>query len=230
MDVRQTKQATAHAASAVPGPTVRAVVSLLIFVHLFCVLVALGANSEQVSQLHGRLAARLAFYTQTLNLEPPFSRPQAPMGNRNMVVPYYLTEGKLKGELEIVPEASGENADPQPLVLGKDQPHGSERRNRYERLGQLMAFHANVENNEGPPAVIAKSVARHMLVARGVRPLQVRVRMYTLPDWLGGVEPLEQPYPYTARVLIGDDNSVDVLKETPAQESATVETSSSQDP
>lgn len=214
-------------------PLVRNVVSLLLCIHLFCVFVALAANSVSVSQLHSRLSGKLGLYTQSLNFEPSFSHD--PSANVNDVVPYFLTyarEQDVDHRIEVLPEGKNPDDAGQWIVISAGGFHAGEDYKRQQRLARQLAFHGGNQANEAPSAALASGIARHFLVARGVRPQLVRSRDHSLMHWTflsEGFPEQRDPWneetyfrvPYTAQVLIGEDGkSVSVIKATPESESA----------
>jgi hypothetical protein len=221
--------ATPDETSEVFAALLRSIVSFVIFVHLFCVFVALSANSIRVSELHSTLAALLGRYTQALNLEPPFSHD--PNANLNEVVPYFLTyarEEDVDHRLEVLPAGSDPAANENWIVLPGDEFRGGEQYKRYQRLARLLAFHGGNEVNENPSASMSQGIARHFLVVRGVQPQLVRSRRHSLLHWTTLAIPDQRdPWsrelftaPYTAQVLMEENAIGGVIKQTPDRETA----------
>ena len=125
-------------------------VSLLIVIHLICVLIALSSNLHR-SSLQARLVQVLRPYLGLVNLDPDFT-------------PYHLTHGEILDDdhfLEVQPvptagEASSLEA-PGRTVLESANRWGFAAR-RYRRLAYAVAYHAEVEDDH-VTAALARATA-----------------------------------------------------------------------
>ena len=193
-----------------PGEGVRSVLTLFLCIHLFCVFVALCSNSSP-SPLQSRLLSFLAPYTRLLNFDLNFT-------------PYYLTFGPLSDgseSIEILPAGSDPAAPQSWHVLPDVGIQGSDRRQRYERLAEVMAFYA-VQGEEEIPGLIAQSVAAHFHTAEPMEPSQIRCRTQIpqMREWIGGGTPAQRDprdpshyrVDYTANVVVSADGSVSIVK------------------
>jgi hypothetical protein len=92
----------------------RSVLSILIFVHLFCVAVVLSSNLRR-SALQNRLVSIFAVYTQLLDFDPDFT-------------PYYYTFGRdIDGDARLVVDLYADAELPvteQPLMKTVTLPDG----------------------------------------------------------------------------------------------------------
>ncbi len=145
-----------------PDATLRGVASLLIFVHLFFVFVALSGNWLR-SPLQARILEKFAFYTQLFNFDPDFT-------------PYHLTAGQLDGDyrVEVLP-AGRDAADDAAWITLPEPAWRTPRYRRYQRLGMVFG---ELAGDDEQAARIAESVALHFLHRRGVQPAQVRARRH----------------------------------------------------
>lgn len=225
--------------------TARALISLAVVIHLFCVFVALTANAVNVSELHSRLAGKLAAYTQSLNFEPAFVQDRS--ANVNEVVPYFLTYNRqlfdstippieharspdCDHRIEVLPEGKEATDPTQWIVIPDGGFRAGEQYKRQQRFARNLGFFGTTPNNEDPAATLTRSIVRHYLVERGVRLQMVRASRHAPIDWISARQgtpeqrdPQNQMYfsvPYTGQVLIGEDGSIGVIKVIPENESA----------
>lgn len=206
--------------SRMAGPAARAVASLLIFIHLCCVLVVMAANLER-SPLQARIVEKLRPYTQTLNFELVY-------------VPFHLTHATdvdVDHRVEVLPRgkdpASGENW----IVLPDVGIRGGDRYRRYQRLGSVLGFFGSLPGDETPSGLVAKGIAENFLHQAGVDPQRIRARRHALqsPDDVGAAspqqaDPWDEEYyfrtPYEANLIVNDDGTVSVVKVDPEGEVA----------
>jgi hypothetical protein len=190
-----------------PSETVRGIVSLLLFIHLFCVWVALSGNYAR-SALQARLLTRLRPYTQLLNFDLDFT-------------PYYLTHATpldVDNRIEILPEGLDAADAKNWIVLPDAGYRGGLPYKRQQRLADTMAFYAESEDYAG---FIAQSVATNFMQQRQIRPAQIRCRRHLLQmrEALSGTLAEQNPYDplyfevsYAANVVVGRDGRVSVVK------------------
>ena len=125
-------------------------VSLLIVIHLICVLIALTSNLHR-SSLQARLVQVLRPYLGLVNLDPDFT-------------PYHLTHGQILDddhflEVQRVPAAGEEPSQdaPERTILESANRWGFAAR-RYRRLAYAVAYHAEVEDDH-ITAALARATA-----------------------------------------------------------------------
>ena len=157
--------------------TARSVASLVLFIHLFCLAVALTAN-QAPSPLQERLLFVFRPYTQLLNFDVSFIRfdlTQETADDADQRIEY-LPEGKA---------ATDTNA----WMLLSDGIRGGDRQHRYQRLATLMSFFGARED-DSTTAVLASAVSTHLYQQRGAPIDQIRVRRHLLqtPEQAGGVD------------------------------------------
>ncbi len=185
----------------------RGVISLLIFIHLFCVWVGMSANVGR-SALQARLLSRLRPYTQLLNFDLDFT-------------PYHLTHATMldvDNRIEILPEGL-DAADADNWIVLPDAVYpGGLQYKRQQRLADTLAFYAESEDYAG---FIAQGVAANYLQQRQIRPAQIRCRRHLLqpreaPTGTAAEQnpndPLYFEVAYAANVVVGRDGRVSVVK------------------
>jgi hypothetical protein len=209
MSSRSTPKADDVAAK-FPSEGVRSALTLFLCIHLFCIFVALCSNSTP-SPLQSRLLGFLAPYTRLLNFDLNYT-------------PYYLTFGPPSDgseSIEILP-AGSDPAVPQNWHVLPDVGYsGGDRRQRYERLAEVMAFYAQ-QDEEEIPGLIAQSIAAHFQTAEQLEPSQIRCRTHIpqMREWIGGGTPAQRDWldpshfrvDYAANVVVSDDGSVSIVK------------------
>jgi hypothetical protein len=213
------------AASDPLSPTLRSVVSLSIFLHLFCVAVVLSSNFRR-SRLQSELVRIFACYTQLLDFDPQFT-------------PYYHTLGRAIDDdtwLTIDLYAKGEErAADQPLVKSVRLPEGGSNwlgdRRRHFQLARLIALYADPESeNDDMTSEIARSVAARVMRETGNHRAVFRcVRRMSQPLELADLNPGFPPDPtapaydvqlYEADVWIDEDGKLAAQKRSSAAEVA----------
>ena len=200
------------------GAVTRSVISLLICIHLFCVVVVLGANFRR-SPLQARLVSIFAGYTKLLHFDPEFT-------------PYYYTLGRTLDDdtwlaIDLYPSAE------QPVALQKSVktvrlPEGGsnwlENRARAFHLSKLLAINAEAgTENDDYTGEIARSVGAWAMrtsgnqraVVRCVRRLSQPFDVATLNPGFPADRPKDPAYEatlYEADVWTDEDGQVQVLK------------------
>ena len=133
--------------------TARSIASLVLFIHLFCLAVALTAN-QAPSPLQERLLFVFRPYTQLLNFDVSFVR-------------FDLTQETADDadqRIEYLPEGRAvTDADAWVLLSGGIR--GSDRQHRYQRLATLMSFF-RAREDDSTTAVLASAVATHLYQQR----------------------------------------------------------------
>ncbi len=155
-------------ASASPGDTARAVISIFLFVHLFVLFVCLTANLVP-SSLQQRLLRVFRPYAQLLNFDLDGTR-------------YFLTHATIRDvdhRLEVLASGESESADESWENIARGR-RGSERFHRYQRLADTLSF---FQDDERTTALLAESVARCYRSPAGSTITQLRCRRHTLQSW-----------------------------------------------
>jgi hypothetical protein len=193
----------------------RSVLSVLIFIHLFCVAVVLSSNLRR-SALQNRLVGLFAVYTQLLDFDPDFT-------------PYYYTFGRdIDGDARLVVDLYADadvGADKQPLLKTVTLPDGGTNwlgdRRRYFALGRIVALNAQPENeNDDLTGEIAKAIGARVMLEHGAQRCVVRcVQRLTQPldlDFLNPGFPRDNPtdpryelMPYEADVWIDKGDNLE---------------------
>lgn len=135
-----------------PSEAVQALLSVALFIHLFCVFVSLSSNWIR-SPVQRRLLVILRPYTQLLNIDLNFT-------------PYHLTHGRRYEvdnciEVDIEDEQGGKTTMRLPP---DDSMRAGKAYARYKALANIMAFFAIMEEENGVSHV-AQSVAAHAFAA-----------------------------------------------------------------
>ncbi len=204
-----------------PSPEVRGLVGLLIFVHLFCVAVALASYADN-SPLEERLQQLFGPYTGTLNFD---LRPNVyPTGR------FYLTHAEA-GDVDFSVEIEGTLPDGQTKELAvpmSDLGHGEHR--HYQSLANAAGAMAIAEGVE--PDVV-RAVAGSVLKQWGANRGRIRVvahRLMPIEARQTGQDRDRDPFDkqyfntvYEAHVLVGPDGRVDLVKRAAAGEVAPVD-------
>ena len=193
-----------------PSELLRTGVSLVIVIHLFCVLVVLSSNFSP-SSLQERLVSILALYTKTLHLDPNF-------------VPYHLTEGEGESRLHqwLVRAPDGKTYRFPDREWRGGFPH-----ERMDMLARVAAFYAEAEMDE-VPAEFARGIAGFVISqsqADGHHGGQALVRCV---QYVGDGTPAERDalddtgvnVVYEATVWHDSDGRLSVLKRSPEAEVA----------
>ncbi|MFM8251899.1 MAG: hypothetical protein ACKOBW_09925 [Planctomycetota bacterium] len=146
--------------------TARSVASLLLAIHLFCVLVALAANPVS-SPLQRSLLAIFRPYTRLLNFDHPLVR-------------YDLTQGTAddaESRLEYrVLEGRNDTEAWSNLRAGM---RGSDRAERYRRWANWLNFAAQRDDSH-VPALLGQALGQHLLAERQQELVELRGRRHLL--------------------------------------------------
>ena len=196
----------------------RSIVSLLIFIHLFCVAVVLSSNFRR-SRLQSDLVRVFSAYTQLLDFDPNFT-------------PYYYTLGRTTDDdawltIDLYSDAD-KPVTGQPKLSSVTLPDGGsnwlEDRKRYFRLAQFLAVNADQETeNDDITSEIARAVAARVMheaqarraVVRCTRRSSQPFNLATLNPGYPADRPTDPAYDvavYEADVWIDEDNQVQALK------------------
>lgn len=152
-----------------PNQTARTVVSLVVFMHLFCVWAALyGGQSNSAPQddtLKDRLRTKLAFYAQTLGFET--------------TARFDLTQGTILDvdhRVEFLLEGKDAAVDANWELL-RSGVRGGDRFTRYLRFADTTAMLGAIENDDRM-AILAADIGKQLLNQEGTRISFVRIRRH----------------------------------------------------
>jgi hypothetical protein len=206
--------------------TLRSVISLVLFIHLFCVAVVLSSNFRR-SRLQARLVSLFAPYTQLLHLDPDFT-------------PYYFTLGRASDDdtwlaIDLYADAN-QPVNAQPLVKSVKLHDSTSvwlgNRRRCLQLAQMLAASADPENeNDDITSEIAKPVGTWLIrqtnngraVVRCVRRMSQPYDLSTLNTGFPADRPTDTAYDqalYEADVWIDEDGIPQVQKRVSRAEAA----------
>lgn len=136
-----------------PNESTRTYVSLLLFMHLFCVAIVLSSNHFP-SRLQAKLAKTLAIYTKTLHLDPGVAR-------------FELTDGETGlmqlHQWEVVELATADDVEGKVVLrIPSSEGRAGFQRHRGEMYSRLAAFYATTENvDDNACATMARDLAAH---------------------------------------------------------------------
>lgn len=156
-----------------PDSTTRSVVSVILFAHLFVVLAALcgglspGRDGDQ--NLKERLREVVAPYSQSLNFDT--------------TARYYLTHATADDvdcRIEYLPKAGDPNTATDWVILESGIP-GSEQRQRYQRLAEILAGLGDRQSDDAAAVVVA-AIGEHLKSVRGDDIKQVRCFRHMLQE------------------------------------------------
>lgn len=151
-----------------PSENARTAISLVLFVHLFCVFLSLSAFLSR-SRVQDQLLRFFRPYVETLNLSMRFTPP------------YFLSHGDLTDvdhRIEVLPEGADATRNESWLAPERGW-RGGERLRRYQRLGVVLGF---LSERDDPAALVAGDVASRM-IAEGQKVQQIRCRQHMLQYW-----------------------------------------------
>lgn len=195
-------------------------VSLLIFVHLFCVAVALF-NNLYASMLGQRIVRALAPYTHLLNFDPHF------------VAGFHLTHGlEFEDDHVIEVELAGVPSQVMRYPDGEEGGtgwRGGFRRQRWRTLARRWAAYTTNGDDEAL-SELAAAVGRHVFGSTDATRLTLRCRRRPSQplDHPPGVAVAEEPAPYqtvyAADVIRDSAGTVRVIKQVAVQEASPVVT------
>lgn len=158
-----------------PSDTTRGVVSVILLIHLFCILVALSANLAP-SALQGRLLNLFSPYTETLNFDLDST-------------PYELThineideENRIEllpdeSRIELLPQGKDETDEKNWIVLPDVGFRGGDRRQRYQRLAHMLSFLAD----NGEPTsrgTIGRGISDNYIYRTQIKIVKIRCRRW----------------------------------------------------
>jgi hypothetical protein len=193
---------------------VRSLISLVLFLHLFCIVISLSANLFP-SALQWKLLRLFAPYAQLLNFD--LSRTPYERTAFQLIAP---TVDDMDYRLEILPQG----ADPEDATawvnLSDDARRGTPEYERYRRLARMMVPFVTFDDKDRA-ALVAQAVAAHFWRAEQVPVQQIRCRRHVaLPRevLLSGTAAQQDENAagyfeevYRANVII-DGDDVDVIK------------------
>jgi hypothetical protein len=140
----------------------RSILSILVFIHFFCVAVVLSSNLRR-SALQSRLVRIFACYTQLLDFDPDFT-------------PYYYSFGRdIDNDARLVVDLYADPDLPaasQPLLKTIVLPQGGTNwlgdRRRYFALGKIVAMNSQPENEmDETTGEIARAVGARVMRENG---------------------------------------------------------------
>ena len=197
----------------------RTVVSLLLFMHLFCVLIVVLTFQGVLSPFLARLKSSLRPYTQTFALDPE-------------LIPFYLTDASRMSVDHFI-EVDVDSQDQAPLRIEGAAgwlSRAGECGRRYERLAAVLSFLG--EQGDDGVNLIAKDIANHVMKQEKVDKVVVRSRRHLLQPTralqsgnLASRDPNDKQYfrtPYQTRAFRTDDDKINLLKMTAPGEAAPV--------
>jgi hypothetical protein len=196
----------------------RTAISLLLIIHFFLAFVAMSGNlAPAYSQLESRILARFAFYTQLLNIDLNFT-------------PFYWTHATVEDvdhRIEVLAQGQRAEVDGDWLVLPDVGWRGTDRYQRYQRLGRVWAL---ISPQDELTASLAQAVGTSFRAQRNVIPARVRCRRHMLQSWeviRGGTpgerNPNDSSYyqvAYDANLVVSRNGTVSVVKLAAASEIA----------
>ena len=197
------------------GETTRTIISLLLFMHCFCVVTVLSGGFVR-SPLEQRMVRVLAPYTQSFNLDPSARR-------------FDLTQGTEEYDDHVIEVSLPQRPDA-PLVRLPDVGwSGSPGYQRCQRLASALAFAAHRED-DGVGGAYARAIGARVMVEYDVSRVVVRCRpiraqaMDGLRDETAsragaGPDSANSPV-YEADVWTAEDGTIQVLKRVAPREVA----------
>jgi hypothetical protein len=204
----------------------QSVISLVLFIHLFCVAVVLSSNFQR-STLQARLVSLFAPYTQLLHFDPDFT-------------PYYFTLGRASDDdtwlaIDLYADANLPVSE-QPVAKSVRLHDGTSAwlggRRRAMQLAQMVATNADPEvDNDDITSAIARPVGAWFIrqtnngraVVRCVRRMSQPYDLATLNAGFPADNPTDPAYDmtlYEADVWIDEDGQAQVQKRVARAEAA----------
>ncbi|MDX1943909.1 MAG: hypothetical protein SFU86_00770 [Pirellulaceae bacterium] len=207
--------------------TLRGVLSLVIFIHFFCVLVVLSSTFRR-SELQARLVTLFGPYTTGLDFDPGYH------------TPYHYTLGRVGDNdavIDIDLYANGEEpVANQPLIKSIHLPDGGSSflgdRRRYFELAKRLALYADPEDgNDAMSSELARALGHRLMrendarraVVRCTRRLSQPLNMDLMFPNFPKNDPTAPAYDsvvYEADVWLDEDNAVQAQKRSSAAEVA----------
>jgi hypothetical protein len=215
-----------------PSDLVRSLLSLLLFIHFFCVFTVL-ASTYLRSPLQARLVSIFGIYTELLAFDP------------GRFTPFFYTHGRLRDEdavfsLDLYPDGDVPVAQ-RPLIKTVVLPEGGsnwlDERRRTIRLARQLAYFADPEvDRDDLAAEIARGVGGRVMrehdaraaVLHCTRRLSQPLDLSTLLRDFPADNPAAPAYDevvYEADVYFDEDNEVQALRRQAAAEVAPRRTS-----
>ena len=221
---------TSQSPAEMPSQGIRTTISFLLFVHFFCVTIAL-TGAFAASPLQARLARMMRPYTQFLAFDLNKSTFFAPFS-----APYYLTHGREFDvdhliEVELV---AADGAETRVLRLPEDEYPGGLAHDRRQTLAKLMRLMAPDEvDSEEVLSLFAQTMGGYLLQENDATSSKFRVRRHLLisieTNNTGSAEQRD-PYSaalystaYEALVELADDGEILVIKQSTTSEVAPVD-------
>lgn len=168
--------------SHLPSETTRGIASLLLIIHLICVLVAMSSNLAP-SSLQLRLLEVLRPYTQTLNYDfyntPDQLNDTSEQFNRT---PYRITHANgddVDHRIELLSKGKSEQDSENWIVLPGAGFRGGDRYQRYQRLARNLAELADLEDADLTGS-ISQAVADSFLHHDQIEIVKLRCRRHML--------------------------------------------------
>lgn len=202
--------------------TARAIISLLLFIHCFCITVVLSANFI-ASPVQQRLISAFAPYVRSLNFDPQFTR-------------FHLTHAEPEHDDQFIEVVLAESPETLVARFPKVGWSLSDRYRRYHTLASALAFNANREF-DSVSGEFARAIGAHVMQENDLKKVVVRCRWHRAqpldPVGQGAQnpsDPNDEAYydtVYEADVWIADDGSVQVLKKSSQREVAPAVTGAS---
>jgi len=217
-----------------PSEITRSVLSLVLFVHLFCVFTVLSSTYLR-STLQSRLVSIFGVYTELLAFDP------------GQHIPYYYTHGRTRDDdatfsLDLYPAGDVPVAQ-RPLIKTVAFPDGGtnwlDERRRAIRLARQLAFFAEEESGRDDLAAeIARGVGSRVMREHGAAAAVLRcTRRLSQPLDLSALfrefpadDPTAPAYDeliYTADVYFDEEGQVQAIRRQAAAEVAPRRTSGS---
>jgi hypothetical protein len=215
-----------------PAPLLRSILSLLLFIHFFCVLVVLSSTYIR-SRLQGRLVAIFGPYTELMAFDP------------GTYTPYYYTHGLTRDddaviEVDLYPDVENLVARQGRLKTIRLPSGGSRWQGEHHReiaLAKRLAAYADPEiGDEEVTSAIVRSIGERVMretgnrgaLVRSIRRLSQPLRLQTLFPQYPRDNPTAPEYDqllYEAEVWIDEDNEVQTNRTVAAAEAAPRRTS-----
>jgi hypothetical protein len=205
-----------------PSSEVRTLVSLLLFIHLFCVAIALSAYAAP-SALQERIRTFFAPYLATFDFD--VNTNAYPTGR------FYLTHDREE-EVDAVIHVEGTLPDgtTQSLTIPEPGLWPPERRRHFQSLANVAS--ALVEDEERQ-AVLPRAIAGSLLGSWGATNGSLRIERHLSqameeigsndPDRRNPLSTRHYRTAYDARVLVSPDGRVELIKKVAAGEVAPVD-------
>ena len=195
---------------------VRTIISLVLFVHLFAVVLAIATNFGPLSELRGGLRVNfLMRYLQLLNMDSAYNF-------------HYMYGDPLDFDQMIEVElGGGESEEARTVQLPESGLGNGLRRRRYEQLAQSVAEQAGNEDTEH---ILPGAIATHLMSEYDTSELNFRCRTHfgQSSEDAGALDPAQaDPFDeryyqtmYEARIWLDDVGELQFLKSETSQSAA----------